>query len=79
MAATKRQNQRLIVLLVFGVLVLNFPLLSLFSKPVFLLAIPLLYLYLFLVWALFIGLLALILRKRPNKPLPKPPKSNVTG
>lgn len=77
MPGGKRQNQRLIVLQILGVIILNFPLLSLFSRPVFWLDTPLLYIYLFSSWALFILLLALILRKRTR--LPKPPHSDMTG
>jgi len=64
----KRRGERLIALLIAGVVLLNFPLLSVFSgtRPVF--GIPLLYLYLFSVWILIIWIMALILRDRPAKP-----------
>jgi peptidoglycan/LPS O-acetylase OafA/YrhL len=71
MSAIKRQGERLIVLLLIGVLALNYPLLALFSKSVLWLGIPVLYLYLFLFWALFIGLLAVVMEKR------EPPKSEI--
>ncbi len=71
MSAIKRQSERLIILLLIGVLALNYPLLALFSKSVLWLGIPALYLYLFLFWALFIGLLAVVMEKR------EPPKSEI--
>lgn len=69
MVEKKRQNERLIVLLLLGGLAINYPLLALFSKSVFWLGIPLLYFYLFTGWALFIGGLAMILRKRNKSKL----------
>lgn len=59
-SAAKRKNERLIVLLLAGGLALNYPLLSLASRPALVLGIPVLYLYLFIVWACFIGLVAMI-------------------
>jgi hypothetical protein len=71
MSAIKRQSERLIVLLLIGVIALNYPLLALFSKSVLWLGIPALYLYLFLFWALFIGLSAAVMEKR------EPPRSEI--
>lgn len=65
MPEVKRQNERLIVMLVIGITALNFPLLSLFSKIKLLFGIPVLYLYIFSVWAVFILCLAFILEKPP--------------
>ena len=73
MPELKPQNERLIVLLVIGVIALNYPLLSLFSKVRLLFGIPVLYLYIFTVWVVFIVCVALILEK-PAAP-PKPEKS----
>jgi len=50
----KRQNERLIALLIAGALALSFPLLSLFIRFSLVCGIPLLYFYLFFVWALII-------------------------
>ena len=50
-------GQRLIALFVAGCLVLNYPLLSLFSHAWLIGGIPLLYLYVFLCWVGLIGLL----------------------
>ena len=75
MPERKRQNERLIVLLVIGVIGLNYPLLSLFSKIKLLFGIPVLYLYLFVLWVVFIICLALILeRPTASSLLSTPPK-----
>ncbi len=63
MPGSKRQNERLITVLIFGVIALNYPLLSLFSKIKLIFGIPLLYLYLFVVWCIFIVCVALLLEK----------------
>lgn len=63
MPEVKRQNERLIVMLVLGVIALNYPLLSLFSKIKLFFGIPVLYLYIFTVWFVLIVCIALILEK----------------
>jgi len=50
----KRQNERLVALLIAGALALSFPLLSLFIRFRLVCGVPLLYFYLFFVWALII-------------------------
>lgn len=62
----KRKGERLISLLIVGILLLNFPLLSVFSKTHLLLGFPVLFLYLFIIWGLIIGAMALVLRDRPR-------------
>ena len=66
-SGVKRRGERLIGLLLAGIVLLNFPLLSVFdgTRPVF--GIPFLYLYLFSVWAMIIGIMAMILRGRPAR------------
>jgi len=64
MPVTKRQVERLTGLVLIGVIAINFPVLSLFSKAMLWMGIPLLYLFLFVFWALFIGLAALVMEKR---------------
>jgi hypothetical protein len=78
MPVTKRQRERLIVLLLIGCLALNFPLLALFDRTVLWLGIPVLYLYLFSLWGLFIGLAALIMERRGNSGAKRKPPT-VTG
>ena len=51
-------------LFLLGVLLLNFPLLPLVDQPFVVLGVPLLYAYVFAVWALLIGLMALVLETR---------------
>jgi hypothetical protein len=58
------KGPRLVALFLLGVLLLNFPLLHLVDRPIAVLGIPLLYAYVFAVWALVIGLMALVLEKR---------------
>ena len=59
--------QRLIVLFLLGVLLLNYPFLLLFSLPTRVLGVPLLYLYLFGTWGLLIGLMALVVERRERR------------
>jgi hypothetical protein len=47
-------------LFLLGALVLNYPLLSLFSHPVLVFGVPVFYLYIFISWALVIVLLAMV-------------------
>jgi hypothetical protein len=70
MAEQKRINERLIALVCLGIVALNYPFLSLFSKKMFFLGVPLLYLYIFALWFLFIVVLALVMRKRGSPPSP---------
>ncbi|MDW7773542.1 MAG: hypothetical protein SCH71_11710 [Desulfobulbaceae bacterium] len=70
MPDSKSRKERLIVLLIFGFLALNYPLLSLFSKVKLVFGIPVLYLYIFTVWSIFIGCIALILEKNSSPSLP---------
>ncbi len=67
MPEIKRQKERLVVMLVIGIIALNYPLLSLASRVQLLFGIPVLYLYLFAVWSFFILCLALIIEK-PTAP-----------
>ena len=60
------KGQRLVALFLLGVLLLNYPLLDLFTSPDRVLGIPVLYAYVFLVWALIIGLMALVVEKRSD-------------
>lgn len=57
------KGQRLVALFLLGFLLLNYPLLNLFAGPVQVFGIPILYAYVFAVWALLIGLMALVVEK----------------
>jgi hypothetical protein len=75
---TKR-NASLIVLVLVGILALNYPWLSLFSTGGLFFGIPVLYLYLFLVWGAFIFLVGLLIEtneKSEERPASVPPKRN---
>jgi len=64
MTPVKRKIQRLLVLFVFGIFALNYPLLALFSKTVLWFGIPLLYLYIFVFWVLFIICIAFVAERK---------------
>jgi hypothetical protein len=57
------KGQRLVALFLLGCLLLNYPLLYLFSSRMEMLGIPLVYAYVFTVWTLLIGLMALVVEK----------------
>jgi hypothetical protein len=58
------KGQRLVALFLLGCLLLNYPLLYLFSGSGEIFGIPLVYTYVFAVWALLIGLMAFVVEKR---------------
>ena len=64
MTPIKRKIQRLLMLFVFGVLIINYPLLALFNKTVLWFGIPLLYLYLFVFWVIFIMCIAFVTERK---------------
>ena len=57
------KGQRLIALFLFGALLLNYPLATLFAGPTLVFGIPLLYVYVFVVWALLIALIAIVVER----------------
>ena len=59
-------GQRLVAIFAMGVLAFNYPILSLFTRPVDLLGVPLLYAYVFGTWAAVIGLMALVVERPPD-------------
>ncbi len=61
-------GQRLVALLALGWMMFNYPLLALFNDARTWFGVPLLYAYLFGAWALFIGLLALIVARVEHPP-----------
>ncbi len=62
----ERRVDRLLGLLIVGMMLLNFPLLSISSVSSYFCGIPVLYFYLFSVWFLIIGVTAFVLRSRPS-------------
>jgi len=63
-------GRRLVGLFLLGMLLFNFPLLSLFNRPEIVLGVPVLYLYLFITWSLIILLTLIISRSQPGTQLP---------
>ncbi|MDP2158090.1 MAG: hypothetical protein Q8K68_10335 [Nitrospirota bacterium] len=66
MPEPERRVERLLGLLIVGLMLLNFPLLSIFSVSAYFCGIPVLYFYLFSIWFLIIGVTAFVLRSRPS-------------
>ncbi|HEY6002977.1 MAG TPA: hypothetical protein VIV57_08875 [Anaeromyxobacter sp.] len=56
-------GQRLAAIFMMGCVLLNYPILSLFSRPLDIVGIPLLYIYVFAAWILLVGLLALVIER----------------
>jgi hypothetical protein len=67
MSPNYKRTPRLIALFLLGIVLLNYPLLSLFNQPLLICGIPLLYGYIFVVWALLIALVRLTVGS--SKPL----------
>jgi hypothetical protein len=61
------KGRRLAGLFLLGMLLFNFPLLSLFNRPLLVLGVPLLYLYLFVAWWAIIALTLAISRSRSDR------------
>jgi ABC-type amino acid transport system permease subunit len=55
-------SPRLVALALLGCLLFNYPILALFNVPGAIAGIPVLYAYIFSVWAVFIAMIALIVR-----------------
>ena len=72
MTRDKINGRRLVGLFLLGILLFNFPLLTLFNRPVLALGIPVLYLYLFAAWSLIIVLMLIISRSKPGTPFADP-------
>lgn len=58
------KGQRLAALFLLGFLLFNYPLLTLFAGASHAFGVPVLYVYVFVVWAVLIGLMALVVEKR---------------
>lgn len=56
-------GQRLVAVFIAGLLLLNYPLLSLFDRPLTAFGLPALHLYLFSVWAGLVLIVALIVER----------------
>ena len=60
----ERKGQRLIALFIFGCLLFNYPVLSLFNVPAGIFGVPVLYAYIFAAWAVLVALMALAVESR---------------
>jgi hypothetical protein len=56
--------QKLVAVFLLGVVLFNYPILSLFNKAGSALGVPVLYVYIFLAWAGLIGLVAWIVERK---------------
>lgn len=62
-----KKAQKLISLFLISLLLMNFPLLSLFNAPSLLGSIPLLYVYIFGSWLVLIIIISLIINKKEKQ------------
>jgi hypothetical protein len=60
----ERKGERLVALFIFGCVLFNYPVLSLFNVAAVAFGVPLLYAYIFAAWALLVALMALVVEKR---------------
>jgi hypothetical protein len=60
------KGQRLIALFLCGCLLLNYPILSLFSSSGGIFGVPVLYVFVFLAWGALIALMAAVVEKRDD-------------
>ena len=60
----ERKGQRLIALFIFGCLLFNYPVLSLFNVAADAFGVPVLYAYIFVAWALLVALMAYTVEAR---------------
>ena len=64
MTEFESKGQRFAALSMLGMLLFNYPVLTLFNVPDALFGVPLLYAYIFAAWALLVGLMALVVETR---------------
>ena len=67
MTGDEMNARRMVGLFLLGALIFNFPLLSLFNRPVLILGIPVLYLYLFGAWLLIVLLMLILSRSKADQ------------
>jgi hypothetical protein len=60
MKRSDRSGERLLATFVLGWVLLNYPILSLFARPLEMAGIPLLYAFVFATWSLLILIMALV-------------------
>jgi hypothetical protein len=60
MSSLENKGQRFVALCMLGMLLFNYPILTLFNVPGALFGVPVLYAYLFIAWAALIALMAFL-------------------
>ena len=63
MTPENKKNKRLVALFLFGLVLLNYPILSLFNINITIFGFPLVYIYIFGIWGLLIFLSALVMSR----------------
>jgi hypothetical protein len=63
-------GRRLVGLFLLGLLLFNYPLISMFNRPTLMFGVPTLYLYLFSAWFLLIALILIVSHVKPDIRLP---------
>jgi len=67
MTPENKKSKRLVALFLFGFVMLNYPILSLLNRKVFVFGLPLLYIYIFGIWGLLILLSAWVTMRRSRE------------
>jgi len=62
------RNRRLVGVFLLGIILFNYPVLSLFNLTYLVFGIPILYLYTFCSWAALIGMIALVTKVNVARP-----------
>jgi hypothetical protein len=63
MTPENKKNKRLVALFLFGLVLLNYPILSLLNINIMVFGFPLVYIYIFGIWGLLIFLSALVMSR----------------
>ena len=69
MTPENKKYKRLVSLFLFGLVLFNYPILSLLNLDILVFGLPLLYIYIYGIWGLLILLAALATRNRPIEPI----------
>ena len=64
MSDFESKGQRFVALCMLGILLFNYPILTLFNVPGTLFGVPVLYAYIFITWAALIALMAFLAESR---------------
>ena len=69
MTPENKKYKRLVALFLFGLILFNYPILSLLNLDILVSGLPLVYIYIYGIWGLLILLAALATRNRPKEPI----------